>query len=103
MLGVFFLSSNVKNVNEYIVKMIPWMLLIIVPCFSLIPNTFVPNTVKQILNIVPSVAGLKIVMGAYAESVPYEIAICFLSLVVFDVLLIFKVTDVMTNKVILNS
>ncbi len=37
----FLLSADVKNVNEYIVKMIPWMLLIIIPCFSLIPNKFV--------------------------------------------------------------
>lgn len=56
----FIAAANCSTMNQYFIKMIPYMLLIVLPCFSLIgfPCSWV-------FNIFPSVAGLQLVLGAF--------------------------------------
>jgi fluoroquinolone transport system permease protein len=57
----FFVAAKCKSVNEYFVKMIPYMFLIVLPCFLM----FIESPYSWIFNIFPSVAGLKVVYGAF--------------------------------------
>lgn len=57
----FFVAAKCKSVNEYFVKMLPYMLLIVLPCFLMLIET----PYRWIFNIFPSVAGLKVVYGAF--------------------------------------
>lgn len=97
----FIISSKAKSVNDYLVKMIPWMLLVIVPCFSIIPNDIIPKFINVALTIVPSVAGLKIVMGAYLKPNLLEMFICIISLIAINSWLLIKTQKILTQKVIL--
>jgi len=56
------ISAGCSTVNGYLLKMIPYMLLFVLPCFSLLvfPGSW-------LFTIVPSVAALRLMMGAYTS------------------------------------
>jgi len=54
------ISAGCRNVNQYMLKTIPYMLLFVLPCFSLIGFPF-----SYIFTLVPSVAALRLILGAY--------------------------------------
>ncbi len=56
----FLIASKAKSINDYFVKMIPQMILLIIPCILIFifPNWW-------FLNIAPSVSALNLVWGAY--------------------------------------
>jgi fluoroquinolone transport system permease protein len=56
----FIVAVRCTTLNQYFIKMIPYLLLIVLPCFSLIGFPY-----ASIFNIFPSVAGLKLVYGAF--------------------------------------
>lgn len=56
----FIVAVRCTTLNEYFIKMIPYLLLIVLPCFSLIGFPY-----SWVFNIFPSVAGLKLVYGAF--------------------------------------
>jgi fluoroquinolone transport system permease protein len=56
----FIAAANCSTMNQYFIKMIPYMLLIVLPCFSLIGFPY-----SWVFNIFPSVAGLQLVIGAF--------------------------------------
>ena len=56
----FIVSIRCTTLNQYFIKMIPYLLLIVLPCFSLIGFPY-----AWLFNIFPSVAGLKLVYGAF--------------------------------------
>lgn len=99
----FILSTRSKSVNEYLLKMIPISILFFVPCLSLIPNDIIPSFVSYLLYAVPSVAGLKLVIGAYLGLSTLDIVLCLISLVVFNALLVKKVAKILANRVILDD
>ena len=99
----FIVASRSKSVNVYLVKMIPIMLLTILPCLSFILNDIIPQFVNRLLLFIPSAGGLKLVMGAYSSIASLDIIISILGLVVFNMFLINKVSKILTDKVILNS
>ncbi|TCT15374.1 fluoroquinolone transport system permease protein [Natranaerovirga pectinivora] len=65
----FGVGLRSKTINEYFIKMIPGMLLIAVPCFSLL----ISHPYGIVFNIFPSVSGLKLVYGAYQGIAPLEL------------------------------
>lgn len=99
----FMVSTNANTVNEYMVNMIPWMLLLVVPCFALIPNSFIPQFVYPILNIIPSVAGLKLLIGSYTEMPTWEIILCIASLTAINCLIFIKTKKLFAKKVMLQD
>jgi len=56
----FIAAANCTTMNQYFIKMIPYMLLIVLPCFSLIEFPY-----SRFFIVFPSVAGLHLVYGAF--------------------------------------
>jgi fluoroquinolone transport system permease protein len=56
----FIAAANCTTMNQYFIKMIPYMFLIVLPCFSLIGFPY-----SRFFVIFPSVAGLHLVYGAF--------------------------------------
>ncbi|MBN2878768.1 MAG: ABC transporter permease [Clostridia bacterium] len=99
----FLIVARVKTVNEYLIKMIPLMLIFIIPCLTMIPNSFLPGFVNTISYAVPSAGGLKLIFAAYEAVPPLDAAVSFLGLILFDGLLIKRVHKILTDKIILNA
>lgn len=98
----FIISTGSKTVNEYLVKMVPWMLLLAVPCFAMIPS-FLPPIISTILGIFPSAAGLNLIMGAYTAIPLWQSIIYILSLVIANVILLRYTQRLFQNKVMLDD
>jgi len=92
----FVAAANCTTMNQYFIKMIPYMLLIVLPCFSVVGFPY-----SWVFNIFPSVAGLHLVLGAY-NGIPVLKALSFVVyLVAANILLLFyveKVFDRMVTK-----
>lgn len=102
----FIISAKAKSVNDYMVKIIPVMIIIILPCLSLIPNSFIPRDFTYVLSIIPSVSGLKLAIGAYShysQITIFEIVLSIISLLISNVLLIIVAKNILTDKVILDN
>lgn len=56
----FLIAAGARTVNQYFVRMVPFLLLIALPCFSLLLK---PEWL--IFDLFPSVAGLKLIEGAF--------------------------------------
>lgn len=61
------INAGCQTVNQYMLKTIPYMLLFVLPCFSLIGFPY-----SWLFTIVPSVAALRLMMGAYLGISWYE-------------------------------
>ncbi len=57
----FFVAAKCKSLNAYFIKMIPYMLLIVLPCLLLLVQT----PFDWVFSVFPSVAGIRIVYGAF--------------------------------------
>lgn len=79
----FIVAAKARTINQYFINMVPYLLIIILPCFTVIgfPGSF-------LFNIFPSVAGLKLVMGAFT-GLPVVTALLYMVvLLVMDVLIL---------------
>ncbi len=56
----FIVAVRCTTLNQYFIRMIPYLLLIVLPCFSLLGFPY-----AWVFNVFPSVAGLKLVYGAF--------------------------------------
>ncbi len=56
----FAVAAPCTTMNQFFIRMIPFLLLIVLPCFSMIGFPY-----SWVFNIFPSVAGLKLVYGAF--------------------------------------
>ncbi|EKD25777.1 MAG: ABC-2 type transporter [uncultured bacterium] len=66
LLGIM-INAGCETVNQYILKTIPYMLLFVLPCFSLIEFPY-----SYLFTVVPSVAALRLMIGAYMGISWYE-------------------------------
>ena len=90
----FTAAANCSTMNQYFIKMIPYMLLIVLPCFSLIGFPY-----SWVFNIFPSVAGLQLVMGAFSE-LPLPSTLGFIAyLLLANTLMLFYVERVFDRMV----
>ena len=83
----FFVAAKSKSINEYFIKMIPYVLFIAVPCFSFLIN--MPH--HWVFNIFPSVAGLKLIYGSFFEINSIEMILNLLYLSIITVFCFFHV------------
>ncbi len=60
------ISAGCRNVNQYLLKTIPYMLLFVLPCFSLI---WFPS--GSWFCVFPSVASLRLMQGAYTHGITW--------------------------------
>jgi fluoroquinolone transport system permease protein len=68
LLGIM-INAGCNTVNQYMLKTIPYMLLFILPCFALLGFPY-----SEFFIIIPSVAALKLMLGAYHGISGFEMA-----------------------------
>lgn len=99
--SVFFILIGIivvvgcKTLNQYMVKMVPFLMLLIIPCISIIDFKF-----SYILTVIPSVAGFRIVYGAFNDSNIIEAIGLITYVVIIDYLLLRKVEKIFENKIV---
>ncbi|WP_304943024.1 fluoroquinolone export ABC transporter permease subunit [Vallitalea guaymasensis] len=99
--SVFFILIGIivvvgcKTLNQYMVKMVPFLMLLIIPCISIIDFKF-----SYILTVIPSVAGFRIVYGAFNDSNIIEAIGLITYVVIIDYLLLHKVEKIFENKIV---
>lgn len=94
----FIIATKSKSVNAFFMKMLPPMILMILPCFLLIIKMDL-----VLLNFIPSIATLKLVLGAYMNIQSIDIIISLVWMVLLDILLLIKAKDVFKNHMILEA
>ena len=89
------INAGCETVNQYMIKTIPYMLLFILPCVSLIgfPGSWA-------FTLVPSVAALRLMLGAYAGIPWYEATALIIYLIGMNDLLLRWTIRVFENRVI---
>ena len=98
--GIFTLcgimiTAGCNTVNQYMIKTIPYMLLFVLPCFSLIGFPY-----SDLFTIIPSVAALRLMLGAYTGIPLYEAVGLIIYLVGMNYLFLRWVIIVFENKII---
>lgn len=98
--GIFTLcgimvTAGCNTVNQYMLKVIPYMLLFVLPCFSLIGFPY-----SWLFTIIPSVAALRLMLGAYMGVPLYEAIGLVIYLVGMNYLLLRWTIRVFENKII---
>lgn len=88
MVGIL-IAINCSNLNEYFIKTGPWMILLSLPCLGLI---YLPY--KEFLSIIPSVASLQLIIGAF-----HDIAITkYILLTLYLLIINIQLLSVVSNK-----
>jgi len=89
------INAGCQTVNQYMLKTIPYMLLFVLPCFSLIGFPY-----SWLFTLVPSVAALRLMLGAYMGISWYEAAGLVVYLVGMNYLFLRWTIRVFENKII---
>lgn len=89
------INAGCQTVNQYMIKTIPYMLLFVLPCFSLIGFPY-----SWLFTIVPSVAALRLMLGAYTGIPIYEAVVLIIYLSGINYLLLRWTIRVFENKII---
>lgn len=79
----YIIAQSCSSVNQFIMRAAPLIALFIVPCFSLIGFKW-----SEVFLIIPSVAALKLMIGAYVGIDPLFALAITLYLIVWDFILI---------------
>ena len=78
----FLVASRARTINQYFIRMVPFLLFLVLPCFSLLIK---PNMI--VFDIFPSVAGLRIIQGAFF-GIPLWQLILDVSLLLFGTVIV---------------
>ncbi len=97
------IASKASSVNAYIVKMVPAIVILIIPCLSIIGSSIIGDTLAKIMLFVPSAGGLRMMLGAYSDISAVDIIVSLSGLIIVNILLVKKVYSIFTRKVILNE
>lgn len=98
--GIFTLcgimiTAGCNTVNQYMIKTVPYMLLLVLPCFSLIGFPY-----SDLFTIIPSVAALRLMLGAYSGIPLYEVFGLIIYLAGMNYLFLRWAMRVFENKII---
>ncbi len=89
------INAGCYTVNQYMIKTIPYMLLFVLPCFSLIGFPY-----SWVFTIVPSVAALRLMLGAYAGIPFFEAIVLIIYLIGVNYLFLRWTIRVFENEII---
>lgn len=89
------ITAGCNTVNQYMIKTVPYMLLLVLPCFSLIGFPY-----SDLFTIVPSVAALRLMLGAYMGIPLFEAVGLIIYLVGMNYLFLRWAIRVFENKII---
>lgn len=87
MIGIL-IAMTCANLNEYFIKIIPWMILLSLPCLGLIGIPY-----KDFLSIIPSVASLQLILGAFFGISLIKYLILTLYLLIINIKLLLVVSN----------
>ena len=98
--GLFTMSGIMINagcntVNQYMLKTIPYMLLFVLPCFSLIGFPF-----SYLFTVIPSVAALRLMLGAFMGIEWFEATGLIVYLTGMNYLFLLRTMRVFENKIV---
>ncbi|MFO7620844.1 MAG: hypothetical protein R6W81_06200 [Bacteroidales bacterium] len=98
--GIFTLcgimiNAGCQTVNQYMIKTIPYMLLFVLPCVTLIGFPY-----SWVFTIVPSVAALRLMLGAYTGINFYEATALIIYLTGMNYLFLRWTIRVFENEII---
>ena len=102
--GIFTLcgvliTAGCWNVNQYLLKTIPYMLLFVLPCF-----VFIWFPTGSWFRLFPSVAALRLMMGAYANDISFvESSLLLLYLIVMNYIFFRLTVKVFESKIVFNE
>jgi fluoroquinolone transport system permease protein len=94
LLGIM-INAGCNTVNQYMLKTIPYMLLFILPCFALLGFPY-----SEFFTIFPSVAALKLMLGAYYGIAWYEATALAVYLLGINYLLIKLAVKVFEKRIV---
>lgn len=89
------INAGCQTVNQYMIKTIPYMLVFVLPCFSLIGFPY-----SWIFTIIPSVAALRLMLGAYTGIPFFEAIALIVYLIGINYLFLRWTIRVFENKII---
>jgi fluoroquinolone transport system permease protein len=89
------INAGCQTVNQYLLKTIPYMLLFVLPCFSLIEFPY-----SYLFTFVPSVAALRLMVGAYMGITWYEAIGLVVYLIGMNYLFLRWTMRVFENKIV---
>ncbi|MDO9633551.1 MAG: hypothetical protein Q7J05_00720 [Paludibacter sp.] len=89
------INAGCQTVNQYMIKTIPYMLLFVLPCFALIGFPY-----SWLFTLVPSVAALRLMLGAYLGIPWFEAIGLVVYLVGMNYLFLRWTIRVFENKII---
>lgn len=94
----FLVATSSRSVNDFFVKIIPWMMVLMLPCvlLGLYPNSL-------LLGLIPSVASLKLVWGAYHATNLWEFIMLVLYMTVQNIYLLKYTYAVFQKKMVLEN
>ncbi len=92
------INAGCNNVNQYIIKTIPYMLLLVLPCFSLLGFKY-----SYLFYIFPSVSALKLMLGSFTGIATGEAILLILFLLIVNYLLFLKSVKIFENKIVFNE
>ena len=83
----FLVAAGCRTINQYFLRMIPFLLLTILPCFAVIQFPY-----SWVFSVLPNVAGLKLTIGAFLglswqDTLFYLLVICVWDWVIYRVAL----------------
>lgn len=91
----FLISVKCNTLNQYFIKMIPWMLLLIIPCFSIIGFKY-----SYIFVIIPSVSILRLFLGTFNGINIFEAFILIVYLCIINYCFFNIVKKIFEDKII---
>jgi fluoroquinolone transport system permease protein len=90
----FVILPGCRTVNQYMIKMIPYMLVMMAPCVSLLDFKY-----SWIPGILPGAAGLKLVYGAFEGMAVLDVIVSLLSMLIFNFLILMYVLRIFNGKI----
>ncbi|MGM0379560.1 MAG: ABC transporter permease [Bacillota bacterium] len=92
------ISTKCSSLNEYFIKVLPWMFIFTLPCFSIINKTY-----GKYFSFIPSVAGFRIIYGSFNSFNNIQLSILTLYIFLINILLFNKVVKIFEKSVFIGG
>jgi len=91
----FIVAAGCRTINQYFIKMIPYMLLAMIPCFAVIDFNY-----SWLLRVLPSAAGLMLTIGVFRGIPAYEAALYIVFMCIWNILIFWAALKTYDKKVL---
>lgn len=91
----FIVAAGCRTINQYFVKMVPYMLIALLPCFSVIDFEY-----SWLLGLLPSAAGLMLTLGVFRGISSYEASLYIASMCIWNILIFWAALGVYEKKIL---